>query len=59
MSEDIRLAKGEDMDALKETVNAHIGDDYIHVTAMDKENWNGRLFKEKARRSIAVAVSRI
>lgn len=42
MSEDIRLAKGEDMDALKETVNAHIGDDYIHVTAMDKENWNGK-----------------
>ena len=69
MSEDIRLAKGEDMDALKETVNAHIGDDYIHVTAMDKEKLErqsgfvtfgyGRLFKEKARRSIAVAVSRI
>ena len=31
MPEDIRLAKGEDMDALKETVDAHIGDDYIHV----------------------------
>ena len=42
MSEDIRLAKGEDMDALKETVNAHIGDDYIHVTAIDKDNWNGK-----------------
>ena len=36
------MAKGEDMDALKETVNAHIGDDYIHVTAIDKENWNGK-----------------
>ena len=42
MSEDIRLAKGEDMDALKETVNAHIGDDYNHVTAKDKENWKGK-----------------
>lgn len=42
MPEDIRLAKGEDMDALKETVDAHIGDDYIHVTAADKENWNGK-----------------
>ena len=69
MPEDIRLAKGEDMDALKETVDAHIGDDYIHVTAADKENWNGKAdlslldtegyLKKKAGRSIAVAVSRI
>ena len=42
MPEDVRLAKGEDMDALKETVDAHIGDDYIHVTAADKEYWNGK-----------------
>ena len=42
MNEDIRLAKGEDLDALTETVNTHIGSDEIHVTAEDKENWNGK-----------------
>lgn len=42
MSEDIRLAKGEDVDALTEAVNTHIDNDEIHVTVTDKENWNGK-----------------
>ena len=42
MSEDIRLAKGEDLDALTEVVDTHIENDEIHVTATDKENWNGK-----------------
>lgn len=42
MPEDIRLAKGEDVDALTETVNNHISDLSIHVTQVDKENWNGK-----------------
>ena len=42
MPEDIRLAKGEDLDALTEKVNIHIESDEIHVTAEDKENWNGK-----------------
>lgn len=42
MPEDIRLAKGEDLDALTEKVNTHIESDEIHVTAEDKENWDGK-----------------
>nr|DAW21798.1 MAG TPA: hypothetical protein [Caudoviricetes sp.] len=42
MPEDIRLAKGEDLDALTEKVNTHIENGEIHVTAEDKENWNGK-----------------
>lgn len=36
------MAKGEDVDALTEKVNTHIDSDEIHVTAEDKENWNGK-----------------
>ena len=42
MPEDIRLAKGEDLDALEDIVNNHIGSDETHVTAGDKQNWNGK-----------------
>ncbi len=42
MAEDIRLAKGEDVDALKETVNNHVSASDIHVTQEDKDNWNGK-----------------
>lgn len=42
MTEDIRLAKGEDVDALKEWADSHENDESIHVTAADKENWNGK-----------------
>lgn len=38
MPEDIRLAKGEDLDALEDIVNNHIGSDETHVTAGDKQN---------------------
>ena len=42
MPEDIRLAKGEDLDALEDIVNNHLGSDETHVTAGDKQNWNGK-----------------
>lgn len=42
MADDIRLAKGEDVDALKERADTHENDSSIHVTAADKENWNGK-----------------
>ncbi len=42
MPEEIRLAKGEDLDALEDIVNNHIGSDETHVTAGDKQNWNGK-----------------
>ena len=42
MPEDIRLAKGEELDALEDIVNNHIGSDETHVTAGDKQNWNGK-----------------
>lgn len=36
------LAKGEELDALEDIVNNHIGSDETHVTAGDKQNWNGK-----------------
>ncbi len=40
MPEDIRLAKGEDLDALEDIVNNHIGSDEPHVTARwTSKNW--------------------
>nr|DAH06901.1 MAG TPA: hypothetical protein [Caudoviricetes sp.] len=42
MAEDIRLAKGEDVDSLKEAVDTHLNNNEIHVTADDKKNWNGK-----------------
>ena len=42
MPKDIRLAKGEDLDSLEDIVNNHISSDETHVTAGDKQNWNGK-----------------
>lgn len=42
MTEDLRLAKGEDLDSLEDIVNNHISSDETHVTAGDKQNWNGK-----------------
>ena len=36
MPEDIRLAKGEDLDALEDIVNNHIGSDETHVPVTSK-----------------------
>ena len=42
MPEDIRLAKGEYLDALEDILNNHICSAETHVTAGDKQNWNGK-----------------
>ena len=42
MTEDLRLAKGEALDSLEDIVNNHISSYETHVTAGDKQNWNGK-----------------